>query len=93
MLKINAHLLHIVGCLIGDGVDHGEENDKGQYEVEFPAGTECSSIKIPIIDDKLSEKDEVFTVRIIEESLPFGIKLGDNTTTDVKIIDNDSEFC
>ena len=74
-------------------MDYGEENDKRQYEVIFPAGTDCSSFNISINDDKLSEGDEVFTVRIMEESLPFGIKLGNNTTQDVKIIDNDSEFC
>ena len=74
-------------------MDYGEENDKRRYEVIFPAGTNCSSFNIPIIDDKLSEGNEVFTVRIMEESLPFGIELGDNTAQDVKIIDNDSEFC
>ena len=40
-----------------------------------------------------SEQDKEFTVEIMEESLPFGIHLGENTATDVKIIDNDSEFC
>ena len=92
-LKINTQSLHIVGCLIGDGVDHGVQNDKGHYEVIFPAGTDCSSIDIPISDDNLSEPDENFTVRIMKESLPFGIELGENTATDVMIIDNDSEFC
>ena len=93
MLKISAQSLHIVGCLVGDGVDHGIVNEKGEYEVIFPAGTECSSIDIPITDDKLSEGDEEFTVRIMNESLPHGIKLGNKTTADVTIIDNDSEFC
>ena len=74
-------------------MDHGEQNDEGEYEVIFPAGTDCSSIEIPIIDDDFSEQDEEFTIEIMEESLPFGIHLGENTATDVKIIDNDSEFC
>ena len=74
-------------------MDYGVDKDERQYEVIFPAGTNCSSIDIPITDDKLSEVDEEFTIRIIEESLPFGVKLGNNTAQDVKIIDNDSEFC
>ena len=83
----------IVGHLIGEGVDYGEVGDNRQYEVIFPAGTDCSSIDIPIVDDKFSESDEKFTVEVMEESLPFGIELGENTATDVTIIDNDSEFC
>ena len=83
----------IVGHFIGEGVDYGEVRDGRQYEVIFPAGTDCSSIEIPIVDDKFSESDEKFTVRIIEESLPFGIELGDNTAADVLIIDNDSKLC
>ena len=41
----------------------------------------------------ISEPDEEFTVQIIKESLPFGVMPGYNTMTDVKIIDDDSEFC
>ena len=83
----------IVGHLIGEGVDYGKGDDNRQYEVIFPAGTDCSSIDIPIVDDKFSESDEKFTVEVMEESLPFGVELGENTTADVTIIDNDSEFC
>ena len=92
IIKFNAQSISVVGHLIGEGVDYGIRNDERRYEVIFPAGTNCSSIDIPIIDDKYSEDDEEFTVRIIEESLPFGTALGKNTATDVKIIDNDSEL-
>ena len=78
---------------VGEGVDYGIGDDKRQYGVIIPAGTTCSSIEIPIKDDKISEPDEEFTIEIMEESLPFGIILGGNTMTNVKIIDNDSEFC
>ena len=74
-------------------MDYGGADDNRRYEVIFPAGTNCSSFIIPIIDDDYSEGDENFTIRIMEESLPFGIELGENTAQDVKIIDNDSEFC
>ena len=59
----------------------------------FSTGTNSSSIDIPIIDDLLFKQNKEFTIRIMEELLPFGITLGDNTMTDVEIIDNDSEFC
>ena len=41
----------------------------------------------------ISEPDEEFTVQIIKESLPLGFMPGYITMTDVKIIDDDSEFC
>ena len=59
--------------------------------MSFPAGTSCSSFDIPIIDDIASEEDETFRVTIVDMSLPFGTRLGDNITADVVIEDNDSE--
>ena len=82
----------MVWCLIGEGVDHGTRGDNRKYEAILPAGTNCSLIEIPIKDDKISETNEEFTVKIMEESLPFGVKLGDNAMANVKITDNDSEF-
>ena len=73
-------------------MDYGAEGDGRRHEVIFPAGTSCSSFEIPINDDAISEKDEAFTIKIVEESLPFGVTLGGNAKTDVMIIDNDSEF-
>ena len=62
-----------------------------RYLVTFPAGTNCSSFDIPIINDALSEDDESFSVTILEMSLPFGTRLGDSNMTEVVIVDNDSE--
>ena len=62
-----------------------------RYLVTFPAGTNCSSFDIPIINDTLSEDDESFSVTILEMSLPFGTRLGDSDMTEVVIVDNDSE--
>ena len=86
------HSLYIIGYFIGGGVDYGEVGIGGRYKVIFFAGTNSSSTEIPIIDDLLFEQNEEFTIRIMEDLLPFGIKLGENATTDVKIIDNDSEL-
>ena len=91
-LKIDAGFLSIVWYLIGEGVDHGTKGDNNKYEVIFPAGTNCSLIEIPIKDDKISEMNETFTVRIMEESLPFSVALGDKAMADVNITDNDSEL-
>ena len=74
-------------------MEYGAGGDGRQHEVIFPAGTNCSSFEIPIIDDGVSEQDDFFTIKIVEESLPFGITLGSNAMYDVMIIDNDSEFC
>ena len=73
-------------------MDYGEVSNGRRYKVIFFAGTNSSSADIPIIDDFLFEQNEEFSIRMMEELLPFGIKLGENTTTDVKIIDNDCEL-
>ena len=72
------------------GDDYGE-NDTTQYIVTFPVGTSCSSFNISIRDDLESEDDESFNITIVDMSLPYGTELGDNFTTDVVIVDNDSE--
>ena len=77
-------------CLTGDD-DYGEF-DTTQYIVTFPAGTSCSSLNIPINDDRELEDDETFSVTIVDMSLPFGTRLGDNLTAEVVIEDNDSEL-
>ena len=76
---------------VGEGVDHSSE-DLEQYEATFPAGVTCLSFDIPIKDDEKSEGDEQFIITIMEESLPYGVILGENTTATATIIDNDSEL-
>ena len=75
---------------LSEAIDYGEF-DTTQYIVTFPAGTSCSSFDIPIYNDTASEDDETFRVTIVDMSLPFGTRLGDNITADVVIEDNDSE--
>ena len=78
-----------MGCLAGT-IDYGESGTT-QYIVTFPVGTSCSSFDIPIHNDTESEDDETFRITIVDMSLPFGTKLGDDFTADVVIVDNDSE--
>ena len=79
------------GCFTGKGVDYGEGNIT-QYLVTFPAGINCSSFHIPIINDTRSEGDEEFSIAIMKQSLPFGVELdNDSKAADVLIVDNDSE--
>ena len=72
---------------VGEGIDHSNTSID-QYQVTFPTGVTCSSFNILITDDELSEGDEHFTFTIMEESLPYGVILGDNTTASVTINDN-----
>ena len=76
---------------VGGGIDHSNASID-QYQVTFPTGVTCSSFNILITDDEFSEGDENFTFTIMEESLPYGVILGDNTTASVIINDNDSEL-
>ena len=72
-------------------IDYGDTNTT-HYNVTFPAGTSCSSFDIPIIDDNTTKHDYItFRIRIVDMSLPFGTRFGDNITADVVIKENDSE--
>ena len=71
----------------GQGVD--SDYRSGQLTITFPAGVNCSSFEVPIINDELSESDETFDIIIMDESLPYGVTLGDHSKTTVTIRDND----
>ena len=77
-------------CYVLGGDDYGD-TDTTHYNVTFPAGTSCSSSDIPIIDDQELEDDETFRITIVDMSLPFGTRLGDDITAEVIIEANDSE--
>ncbi|MGY3411008.1 hypothetical protein ACVWZV_007121 [Bradyrhizobium sp. GM5.1] len=55
--------------------------------VTFAAGQVSQTISVPIINDTIPESDETFTVTL---SNPTGATLGAQTTTTVKILDNDN---
>ena len=79
-------------CLVLGGLDYGY-SPPVMYNFTFPAGAICASsdASIPIIDDIISENDEVFSIVIMEMSLPFGVKLVGTNTVKVVIEDNDSK--
>ena len=78
-------------CLVGEGVDYGNQ-DIDMYEYTFSAGETCSTPTIPIsiINDTTSEKDETFTISVIEISVPFNVRLS-RRSAQITIKDNDSE--
>ena len=45
-----------------------------------------------IIDDKEMEETETFRVSIFELSVPYGVTLGLDISTEVTITDNDSKY-
>ena len=65
------------------------EYTRRQLNITFPAGVTCHSFEVPIINDKLSESDEKFYIVIMNESLPYGVNIGDHGNTTVTIQDND----
>ena len=77
--------------LAGGGVDYGYPLPI-MYEFKFLAGETCATAvdPIPIIDDKISERDETFRFTIIQVSLSFGVQVNRDSAT-ITIKDNDSE--
>lgn len=60
-------------------------------ELTFEAGeTGPKRITIPVIDDDLVEPTEVFKVNLISSSVPT-VKLGDPTSVNIHLQDNDGE--
>ena len=75
-----------IAHLIGQGTDY--EYTGGQ-NITFPAGVTCHTFEVDIINDRLSEDDETFHIIIMNESLPYGVSIGDHGRTTVAIQDND----
>jgi len=80
------------GHLTGEGVDYGYSPPR-MYNFTFPAGVTCATpdASIPIIDDSISENNEMFYIVILNNSLPYGIKFGSTNRAKVTIEDNDSK--
>ena len=77
-------------CLAGGGVDYGYPLPI-IYEFVFFVGETCATPvdPVPIIDDRISEKDEKFKINIIKTSLPLGVRENRRSAT-ITIKDNDS---
>ena len=69
--------------------DIGDYNE-GRITVNVPAGVLTQSFTIDIIDDDVVECDEVFSVTI-ETVTTCGVTTGDVISSNVTIMDDDSE--
>lgn len=76
---------HFIG-----GVDYGTEPTT-YIPVVFSAGMTSVSFDIQIIDDKILENAETFTVSIDPVSVPYGVTLVTPDSATVSILDNDSK--
>lgn len=78
-------------CLAGGHIDYGFDFSR-RYQYTFSAGETCSTpdIPIPIVDDGISERNERFTISIIEDSVPFNVRLS-RKSAQITIKDNDSK--
>ncbi|TGN82610.1 hypothetical protein EOW77_0026365, partial [Bradyrhizobium yuanmingense] len=65
----------------------GSDYTASSGTVTFAAGQVTQTITVPILNDATPENDETFTVTL---SNPTGATLGAETTTTVKILDNDN---
>ena len=74
------------------GGEDFEISDHRYIIVNFAAGQTRAAFDVNIIDDKEMEETETFRVSIFELSVPYGVTLGFDTSTEVTIIDNDSKY-
>ena len=85
----------VTGCITGRGEDFDfmPPISPRRYKFTFSAGDTCVAPdeSIPIVDDKISEDDESFIVRIVKMSVPCGVTVTRDYTT-VIIKDNDSKW-
>ena len=81
-------------------ITDGQDFTSGEYSVQISAESTDHCTEIPINDDFIAlESDEAFIVRFDASQLPARVGLGPDSTSTVRIIDNDGnidgevEFC
>lgn len=67
----------------------GEDYEFRSYSLTFSSNVNHSPFKISIIDDKIFEGNEYFTVSIDSSSLPSGVIVADPSEASVVILDGD----
>ena len=81
--------------LIGRGIDYDYQPPQTPmfYEYTFSAGDTCATPDrpIPIVDDKESDENERFEIRIVDDSVPYGVRIRGRDYVTVTIKDNDSK--
>ena len=72
----------------------GDEDFKSDNSIEvlFHAGLDYSLFDIHISDDAVLENNETFNISINPLSLPYGVILGNITSAEVIIMDDDSKY-
>ena len=59
--------------------------------VLFPGGITTTALTVNMVNDVALEGDEKFRVSIDPLSLPFGVTLGNHTSAEVVILDDDGK--
>lgn len=70
----------------------GSDYISGPYSVIFPAGAINSSFDVQIVKDDILERNESFTLGIVNSSLPNRITASNPSQATVIITNDDSEF-
>ena len=69
----------------------GGDYTPGTYIVMIPAGHTSASFDISITDDNVVENDEVFSLAIMPESLPYLVSRGNPSVAMVTIVSDDGK--
>ena len=80
--------------LTGRGKDYDYKPPPRFYEYTFSAGDTCATPDrpIPIVDDKDSDENERFEIHVVDDSIPYGVKIRGRDYVTVTIKDNDSKY-
>lgn len=87
---INASIFHLLSDYLIGGVDYGSK-PTSYIPVLISAGMTRASFDVKIINDRILEGTETFTMSIDPVSLPYGVTLGSPGSTIVSILDDDSK--
>ena len=66
--------------------------ESGPYNVKFGKRSTRAKLCIMIIDDRILEMDETFSLTIDINSLPSGLVVEDPSTVKVTILDNECKY-
>ena len=80
----------MVAILSTEGEDY--EVETSSVQVLFPGGITRATFDVRMVDNVRLESSETFSVSIDPYSLPYGVVLGDITSAEVVILDNDRKF-
>ena len=76
--------------LFSDGKDKDYQVDSHKLLL-FPGGATSTTLDIHIVDDVIVENHERFSVSIDPFTLPYDVSLGEISSAEVEIVDDDSK--